>query len=156
MTRLTLLFLVLAAEPTYQHIDDIDGVSIETREVPNSKFLEYRYQTTTTRNLEALCANAYGDGKITSWEKGNISARKVLEEKPDEKVTYDRVESPIMANRDYAIRVVRTREPNGTCNLTIASAANMAPKLDSGWLGMDKIWGAGGSSPRTARCSSPM
>jgi hypothetical protein len=129
--------LLFAAAGDFTHDDDVDGISVESRSVTGSKFVELRFTATTTKTVESLCDAAFGNGKLDANSDAEVKSRKILEESADERVTYDQIQAPVVSDRDYAILAKRIREPNGTCRTTFVTANEKAPKLQDGWVRID-------------------
>lgn len=104
----SLVLLLLVATPDFQLVEETDGIRIEARPRPDSKFVELRFTTTSRASVEALCDAAYGDGKIPADEH-TIRQRRVLRESTDERVTYDVVSPPVISERDYVLKWTRAK-----------------------------------------------
>jgi hypothetical protein len=130
--------LVLGAD--FKKVDEIDGVLIESRPVEGSNIVELRLTTRTTKTVQSLCDAAFGDGKFDPQEP-DLKSRKVLTETENERVTYDQISPPVVANRDYAVRAKRNKISDGECSMTFAAANELAPKKPDGWVRITKLWG---------------
>lgn len=119
----TLVLLALLGQGAF-HVKGVeDGVEIAWREVPGSGFCELRFVATTAGgDAEALCAKAFGTGKPIPGEPFLVS-RTVLEERADERLSWDVIAPPMVSRRDYVVRSVRTRA-GGTCRVDFASVAD--------------------------------
>ncbi|MFO0596071.1 MAG: START domain-containing protein [Myxococcaceae bacterium] len=135
-----LLSLALTAAPEWKKVDETDGVVTESRPVEGSGFVELRLTTTTTRTVDSLCDAAYGDGKFDP-EEPDLKSRKILSEGPDERVTYDQISPPLVANRDYAVRATRKHFPDGSCVTDFKAANELAPEVPKGWVRVAKVAG---------------
>lgn len=135
------LMLLLAAEPAaFEKVTVIDGVTIEQRPVSDSKFVELRFTTVSDKTPESLCAAAFGDGKFDPQEP-DLKARKLISESADERLTYDQITPPLVSNRDYVVKVRRTRE-GASCRMTFEAASHPDyPPLD-GWVRITKLRGS--------------
>ncbi len=139
MTSIALL-LILAADGDYSKVDEIEGVTIETRSVPSSSFVELRFTTTTTKSPNSLCDEAFGTGDFDPDEP-NLKSRRILFQSENERVTYDQITPPVVSNRDYAVRATRLRE-GAKCRMTFEAANDVAPKLVDGWVRVLKLKGS--------------
>lgn len=146
-----LALLILAADGDFTHVEDVDGISVESRPVSGSRFAEFRFVTTTTKSIDSLCDAAFGNGKLDANSDAEVKARKILEESADERVTYDQIQAPVVSDRDYAVRAKRTREPNGACMTTFNAANDKAPKLQEGWIRIEKLAGSWRFEPRDGK-----
>jgi hypothetical protein len=136
----TLTLLLLAAEPAYKKVDEVDGVLVEARPVEGSNVVELRLTTTTTRTVKSLCDAAFGTGKFDPAEP-DLKSRKIVEEHEDERVTYEQISPPVVANRDYAVRARRVRGDDGSCRMFFTAANELAPKSPDGWVRIEKLSG---------------
>lgn len=135
-----LLTLTLAAAPDFKKVDETDGVLIESRPVEGSSVVELRLTTRTTKSVRSLCDAAFGDGKFDK-EEPDLKSRKVISESEHERVTYDQISPPVVANRDYAVRAKRTVISDTECSMTFAAANELAPSKPEGWVRITKLWG---------------
>lgn len=132
--------LVSAAPAEFKKVEEVDGVLIEARRVEGAKVVELRLTTTTTKTPGSLCDAAFGDGKFDAQEP-DLKSRAVISESDDERVTYDQISPPVVANRDYAVRARRLRESDTRCRMTFAAANELAPPMPVGWVRITKLWG---------------
>lgn len=133
------VLVLLAADGEFSKVDEVDGVTIESRKVEGSGFVELRFTTTTTKAPDALCDEAFGTGEFDA-EEPNLKSRKVLSQSENERVTYDQITPPIVSNRDYAVRATRIRE-GSACRMTFEAAVDAAPKEVDGWVRVKKLKG---------------
>ncbi len=138
---ITLCLLVLAAEPEFKKVDQVEGVVIEARPVAGSGVVELKLTTTTTKTVQSLCDAAYGTGKFDP-EESDLKARSIIHETENERVTYDQISPPMVSNRDYAVRAKRAVEADGSCRMTFEAANELAPRLPEGWVRITKLRGA--------------
>lgn len=135
------LFLssILAADAEYEKVTETDGVTIEQRSMPASKFVELRFTTLTDKTPRSLCDAAFGDGKFDPKEP-DLKARTIVQESADERVTYDQITPPIVSNRDYVVRARRLVE-GANCRMTFEAANELGPKSPDGWVRVSKLRG---------------
>lgn len=134
-----LLSSVLAADAAYENAGAIDGVTIEQRAMPASKFVELRFTTLTDKTPRSLCDAAFGDGKFDPKEP-DLKARTIVQESADERVTYEQITPPIVSNRDYVVRARRIVE-GASCRMTFEAANELGPKSPDGWVRVSKLRG---------------
>lgn len=139
MTGLVLLVALGAAD--FSRVADDDGVLVESRPVDGSAWLEYRVTTTTTGDVEALCARAFGTGAMDP-EEPHLISRIVLLERKDERVTWDQIAPPMVSRRDYVVRRTRTHGPAGECRVEFHSDPSLAPPPKEGWVRIEVLHGA--------------
>lgn len=134
-----LLFLALAAEPAFELVETVDGITIEQRPMPGSKFVELRFTLMSSKPPRALCDAAFGDGSFDA-EEPDLKARKVLQESTDERVTYDQITPPVVSNRDYVVRAKRQME-GASCRMIFEAANELGPRPPDGWVRVAKLKG---------------
>ena len=134
-----LLMTVLSAEPSYEKVEETDGVTVEQRPVAGSKFVELRFTMLSDKTPKSLCAAAFGDGKFDPQEP-DLKARAVVSESEDERVTYDEITPPLVSNRDYVVRVRRFWE-GAACQLVFEAVPGVGPAPKDGWVRITKLKG---------------
>lgn len=139
--------LLLSADGDYKPVDEVDGITVESRPVASSSFVELRLTTTTDKTPASLCDAVFGDGKFDP-EEPDLKSRTIIEESADERVTYDQISPAVVANRDYAVRAKRERHADGSCSMTFAAANDKAPPLPSGWVRITKVHGSWTFTPQ--------
>ncbi|MDP3233462.1 MAG: START domain-containing protein [Myxococcales bacterium] len=113
MTPLTLVMLLAQVPFTVKGVQG--GVEVSWREVPGSDFCELRFVRQTAGDLEALCAKAFGSERGDADEPYLVS-RTVVSTSADARVTWDLIAPPMVSQRDYVVRRVRSRA-KGTCRV---------------------------------------
>lgn len=108
---MALVLVVVGQTAEFQRVREVDGVSLDARAQPGSDYSELRFRATTKASVAALCEVAFGDGSIPKGDPW-VRQRRVLSSSGDERVTYERVNAPIVSDRDYVLRTWRTRAPN--------------------------------------------
>jgi len=136
--------LLLAADPAFTKEGEADGYVIESRKVEGSAFAELRLTGTTTASPEAFCNAAFGTGKFDP-EEPDLKSRAILQESEHERVTHDLISPPLVSDREYTVRTVRTLSSPDRCTVKIDSANDLAPipvagrvmitNIHSTWLG---------------------
>jgi hypothetical protein len=143
-----LLAFALAAEPAaFTRVDERDGILLESRPFPDSPYVELRLSTTTTRTPGSLCDAAFGTGRFDPQEP-DLKSRTIVMESADERVTYDQISPPLVANRDYAVRARRERGEDGSCAMRFSIANELAPPAPDGWVRLTKVSGSWTFTPR--------
>ena len=140
MIREGIAALLLSATGDYSRVEETDGILIESRPVTGSNVVELRLTTTTTRSVASMCDAAFGDGKFDP-EEPDLKSRKILSESENERVTYEQVSPPVVANRDYAVRAKRLRTSDELCVMTFEGANELAPPRPDGWVRINKLKG---------------
>ncbi len=140
MIRPALVALALAAPADWKKVDEVDGVVVETRPVEGSSLVELRLTTETTRTVPSLCDAAFGDGAFDPAEP-DLKARTIVSAAPDVRVTYEQINPPLVANRDYAVRARRLWADDGACRMTFEAANEVAPPKPDGWVRITRLRG---------------
>jgi hypothetical protein len=138
--RVLPLLLAITLGADFKKVDEVDGVLIEARPVEGSSVVELRLTTRTTKSVQSLCDAAFGDGKFDKDEP-DLKSRKIITESENERVTYDQISPPVVANRDYAVRAKRNRVSELECSMTFAAANELAPQKPEGWVRITRLWG---------------
>jgi len=136
--RAVLASIMLLASPDWKEVLSSDGITVEARERADSRFPEMRATTTVSLSVEALCAGAFGTG-LTDKREPSLQSRRVLSETEDERVTFDRITAPVVSDRDYAVRVRRTRGEGGKCRVTAELANELAPPPTPGVVRIEHL-----------------
>jgi hypothetical protein len=141
------LLAALATEPTeaferntrWDEVNTADGVKLFRREIPDSHYFEYRATSTTDVSLEALCHYVYEWGS-KGKDHQSLKLRRLVRDGEDERVTYDHIDEPIVASRDFAMTVKRIRD-NGVCKIRFFANNSEAPASPRGFVRIEKLWG---------------
>jgi len=116
------------------------GLTLQARAVRGSKLSEYRVVTDTPYSVAALCEHIY-EWATKGTDHPGVKLRKLLKDGPDERVVYDQIEESVVSDRDYALTVVRRREPDGTCRIRFWTSNELAPPKPAGFVRMERLWG---------------
>lgn len=143
------LVLVVLAQPAgvFENADAFEvqetkgGLTLQARAIKGSKFWEYRVVTETPFPVEALCEHIYEWGTKGTDHPG-VKLHKVLQDAPDDRVVYDQLEQPVVSDRDYALTVVRRRQPDGSCRIRFWTVNDQAPPKPAGFVRMEQLWGS--------------
>lgn len=143
------LVLVVLAQPAgvfdnptpFEALDSSGGLTLSGRAIAGSVFSEYRVVTDTPYSVSQLCEHIYEWGTKGKDHPG-VKLHKVLEDGADRRVIYDQLEQPVVANRDYAMTVVRERLESGECRIRFWVTNDAAPEKPRGWVRMNKLWGS--------------
>lgn len=136
----TVLMLVLAAEPAFVADGVVDGITLEKREVRGSPFFEQRLTATTTKaSVEALCAEAWGDGSYDPSEP-DLKSRKVLSEDGGVRVTWEEIAPAVVSQRDYLLHQTVDRTAT-TCTMRYRATTDPAAPARSDFVRITKLWG---------------
>jgi hypothetical protein len=142
---LTVTVLLMLAADEYKKVDEVDGVTVESRAVPGSSFAELRFSTTTSKSVDALCTEAFGTGKYDATEP-DLKSREILSESADERTTYERMTPAVVSPRSYALHLKRSRVA-GVCQIDFEAANDAAPPPEPGWVRVTRVWGSWRAEP---------
>ncbi|MFO0597898.1 MAG: hypothetical protein U0228_21530 [Myxococcaceae bacterium] len=141
-----LLLVVLAQFSTevfendakFEAMDTRRGVTLSKRPIKGSPYAEYRGVAEADATVEDLCVAVFEWG--TKFPDG-VALHKLLQDGDDERVIYNQLQKPFIANRDYALTIKRERPTPTTCRVRFRVTNDAAPKLPEGFVRMDKLWG---------------
>lgn len=136
---LVLLLLGVAEEETWRLVDVRDGVRLEARAVQGSPFAELRTTAVSPKRADALCDEAWGDGKFDPTEP-DLALRRVLSDGPTERVVYEQLRPSLVSPRDYVLRFRRSGDDAG-CQVTYETDEALAPPLPDGMVRIRRMWG---------------
>ena len=121
-------------------VEDKDGVKVSRREVKGNPYQEYRVEVATTLPVEALCFEIFEWG-TKDGDGPSVVLHKVLQDGADTRVVYNQIAQPVVANRDFALTIVRERLADGNCRIRFRTTNEAAPPKPEGFVRMDKVWG---------------
>lgn len=136
----TLVLLVLAAEPAFVADGTVDDITLEKQEVAGSPFFVQRLTATTTKaSVQALCDEAWGTGAYDPSEP-DLKSRKVLSEDGGVRVTWQTIAPAVVSQRDYVLLQTVERTAT-TCTVKYRATTDPAAPLQSGFVRLTKLWG---------------
>lgn len=135
-----LALLILAAEPSSEWKDEGSrhGIPIEGRQVPGSKFSEFRASMEIAGDANALCDSVF----IWASSAGNspeVSKRTVLEDRGDVRLVHDELKTPIVSDRAVTFLLTRKRPSPGLCTLEAHVDSTKAPKIPDSFVRITKM-----------------
>lgn len=145
----SLVLMVLAQQPPlelfervapFEPVSQKDGLTLTQRSVSSSALFEYRVETQTSFTVEQLCEAVYEWG-TRQGDGPNVTLHKVLRDGVDLRVVYDQISAPVVANRDYALTVIRERPTPTSCRIRFWVTNDQAPPRPDGFVRMSKLWG---------------
>jgi hypothetical protein len=140
--RPVFVLLLLAAEPSaWTVVDQVDGITISSRDVPGERVVELKAQTTSKHSVNALCAAVFGTSKLDKDEP-DVTSRKVISETATERLAYETSSAPVVSDRDYVVRT--TKEPFGDkgCRVRFAVDNSRAPPVPPGFVRIERLHGS--------------
>ncbi len=118
-----------------------DGLLLEKRDVDDSAFDELRASMRSKLSPKAL-ADSQWKPRQEGFESGISKKRQVLLETPNERLVYQRVNLPVVSDRDYTVRLKRLHDPSTGVYQIIFSADNTAgPGPMDGFVRMMQLRG---------------
>src|SRR5262245_46370220 len=124
MIGVLLIAVAVHADDGFKKLDDVDGITLESRPVEGSAFVELRPNRPSAAAPAAICNAVYGNGKFDS-EEPDLKSRAILKETDNERVTHDLISPPVVSDREYTVRTVRNLESAERCTVKIDSANDL-------------------------------
>jgi len=159
LTALLVVSPLSAEEPWKQHATK-DGLSLERRSVPDSKYYEYRIRTESPASPQAVLRGMWSG--LGEDLPPSVMKRTFLSRAENEVVVYDQIKTPVVSDRDLALRIRRiVHADTGVIEVQFESANQFAPPSDSKYVRIPMVRGgwtiapnAGGGSVLTYVCYS--
>ena len=108
-----LLFSWALFSTGWQSQGAIDGISVETRAMPGSGYDWFRVATDSdvpaAIQAEAIWGPAGPEGVVSSY----VKEHRVLQDDPQTRLIYQTISAPMVADRDYVMRITRERGGDG-------------------------------------------
>ncbi|MBL9008740.1 MAG: hypothetical protein JNJ46_31060 [Myxococcales bacterium] len=147
-------------EPVTVKGENREGISVEKRSVPGSKFMEYRARAVTSVSPEVVLRGLWSG--LTEPSQGTVKKREILRKSETELVFYDQVKTPVVSDRDYTMRIWQSKdEKTGALHVRFETANELGPPVASGFVRIPKVrgsWlieaGEGGGAKLTYQCYS--
>ena len=133
---------VVHAEEPWQPVAraDREGVSLDRRALPGSKFYEYRAQVVTTASPEAVFRGIWNG--VTAPLPPTVKQRTMLSTSAAELVFYDQIKTKIVSDRDYTIRMTVERDPaSGVIQIPFGTDNRLGPPPAPGYVRVPTIRG---------------
>ena len=119
---------------------DSEGVSLDRRALPGSKFYEYRAQVVTTASPEAVFRGIWNG--VTAQLPPTVKQRTMISTSPAELVFYDQLKTKVVSDRDYTIRMVMQRDPqSGVIQVPFGTENHLGPPPAPGYVRVPTIRG---------------
>jgi hypothetical protein len=118
-----------------------EGISVEKRSVPGSKFMEYRARAATKVSPQSVLQGLWSG--LTDPPQGTVKKREVLRKTDTELVFYDQVKTPVVSDRDYTMRIQQSKdEKTGALQVRFETANELGPPAASGFVRIPKVRGS--------------
>jgi hypothetical protein len=131
-----------SAEVPWQPCGSVDreGVTLEKRPVPGSKFYEYRASALTTAPAEAVLRGIWTG--VTEQLPPAVKQRTVLSASAAEILFYDQLKTPVVSDRDFTMRISWSRdEQTGVIEVPFVTVNDRGPPPAPGLVRVPAIRG---------------
>ena len=161
---LVLLPLLAAADPPWESVsvkgDNREGIVVEKRAVPGSKFMEYRARATTPASPQVVLRGLWTG--LSEPPQGTVRKRELIRKSDSELVFYDQVKTPVVSDRDYTMRIYQSKdEKSGVLQVRFETANELGPPAAAGFVRIPVVRGSwliepgdGGGAKLTYQCYS--
>lgn len=115
-----------AEEPFQPCANTADGITLERRAVPGSKFYEYRATTVATATPDVVLRSIWNGN--TEQLPATVKQRTVLSTSDATMVFYDQIKTKVVSDRDYTLRFTWQRNAQtGVIEVPFATANELGP-----------------------------
>lgn len=115
-----------------------DGITVERREVPGSRYYEHRAVAEVPVSPEAAAEEVWRELRSSTMEA--VKRREILREAPDELLLYDQITTPVVSDRDYVITVKRIHDPaKRRWEFRCATVSDIGPPPAAGYVRIPTI-----------------
>ncbi len=95
----------------WEHVSDKDGVRLDRRRVPGSSYYEVRATASSPLSPARLAAAIWADRHDGRFTAKNRRSHRLIADRGDEQVVYERMATPVVKDRDYVVRLRRSGDP---------------------------------------------
>jgi len=146
----------------FEQVESRDGVKVSKRAIKGSPFAENRVELTAPYEPSLLCDAVYEWGTKKNDGPG-VTLHKLITDGENSRLVYEQITRPLVADRDYALTIVRTHFDDGSCGIRFRVTNEFAPPRPERFVRMEKVWGewrfvalpTGGSSVSYTLFSDP-
>lgn len=129
-----------AEEPFQPCANTADGITLERRAVPGSKFYEYRATAVTTATPDVVLRSIWNG--VTEQLPATVKQRTVLSTSDAAMLFYDQIKTKVVSDRDYTLRFTWQRNPQtGVIEVPFATANELGPPPAPGHVRVPTIRG---------------
>jgi len=140
---LLLLAPPLSAAQPWEKVAEDDGITVWSREVPDSPVLEVKAQTVMKIDIERVWTVVSDVDHFAEFMPYVEEARVLAKEGDSAVVIYQRIDPPMVQQRDYALRVQFKRDTEkGIYTRRWQAAPERAPKARAGVLRLTNVSGS--------------
>jgi hypothetical protein len=150
-TLLLLAASLASAEEPWTTYAVKEGITLEKRPVPGSKYYEYRATTMIRASTQTVLAGIWGgvlDPPTT------VRKRTVLRHSEDEMLVYDQIKTPVVSDRDVTIDIRKSALAGGVVEVRFESHNELGPPPDPKYVRIPTVrggWRAEPSGPSASR-----
>jgi hypothetical protein len=142
VTRAVFLCCALVATTAdaaeWQLLREKDGVRLEVRPVAGRQFEQVRVAAPVPWSPKLLC-----DVLWTQPTQKTIRFEQIVRETENERVVYEQVRTPVVSDRDYTMRFVRSYDQEtNVCEIAFHSRNDLGPPPKDGFVRIPLIEGA--------------
>jgi hypothetical protein len=131
----------LAADDGWKECGHKDGVIIEKRAVPGSRFVENRARGHIAMAPAAVLDHIWNG--VPHEYPPTVTKRILVSQAPQEMVIYDQIHTPVVSDRDLTTRLHKVADPQkGIFEIRFESASDVGPPPDSHYVRLTKVHGA--------------
>lgn len=117
-----------------------DGVTLERRAVPGSKFYEYRASALVTATPDVVLRSIWSG--VTDQLPETVKQRTMLRQSASTLLFYDQIKTKVVSDRDYTIRMIWQRHPQtGVIEVPFVTANELGPPPAPGYVRVPTIRG---------------
>jgi len=129
-----------AAEESWQLISEKNGIILEKRVVPESRFQEYRARAHTTVSPPAAVMRIWSN--ICEEHSPTVKRRTVLRRAEDELVVHDQIHAPVVSDRDVVIRIRKLADTRtGGFEIQFEATTELGPPPAAGYVRLPVVRG---------------
>ncbi len=116
--------VALAAEPSWERQAEEDGLVLDVQKVQGSPFERVRVSGTTKASPEIFWTTWWGKVRDSSASP-EVVKREVIVDEEYERIYWDLVSAPLIADREYVMKMTRRREEaNGAFSVRFQTVAD--------------------------------
>jgi ribosome-associated toxin RatA of RatAB toxin-antitoxin module len=135
-----------AADDDWRFVGSRDGVVVDRRRVPGSSIDELRATTVVRFSPKQVFDVLWKHDEYVQFVPYLMSLQ-ILRDDGKERLIYERVRVPLVKNRDYTVRVIRTDEPlTGSYHLQFAASPD-GPAPNADFVRIERLWGGWSVTP---------
>ncbi len=133
---------------------DREGVTLDRRAIPGSKYYEYRAQAVTPASPEAVL-RAIWDG-VRGQLPPSVKQRTMISTSASELVFYDQLKTKVISDRDFTIRMTQEHEPqSGIIRVPFGTMNHLGPPPAPGYVRVPTIRGNWIITPEPVAAGEP-